>query len=201
MTDSFRFDAKNVFLTYPNSGGLTKERLRDFFVERLGARWYHIGHERHSDGRPHLHAYVGWDGRHRARGATHFDVDGQHPNVTIPRDRRAVVEYVGKGGDVLTNIDLRDFDGDNTGTARWAELLSLPTKRAFMEGVARVDPRAYILQHERVEYFCEKKYGRDGHEYTGRHRGDFIEPEELTRWVEEHYEVRAGGAPEPLPPR
>ena len=186
----FRFDAKNVFLTYPNSCALTKERLRDFLVEELGARWFHIALESHSDGRPHIHAYAGWDGRLRTRNERHFDCDGKHPNITVPRNIGDVRRYVSKDGDVLTNCDTEDFTRDSGSDSKWGELLQLPTKRAFMDGVASVDPRSYILQHERLEYFCDKRYGRAMDEYVGRGRELFREPDELTRWVTQEWTVR-----------
>lgn len=188
---TFRFDARNVFLTYPNSGELTAERLRDFLVEERGARWFHIGRESHSDGRPHLHAYAGWDGRHRARGADHFDCEGQHPNITVPRNKRDVLKYVGKDGDVLSNCTGPDFDDSDDVAGKWGGLLSLPTKRDFMDGVAVASPRDYILSYDKLEYFCDKRYGRDRDTYRGRTRDQFVEPEPLTEWVNGYYLVLA----------
>jgi len=196
MSAPFRFDAKNVFLTYPNSGDLSKERLRDFLVDNLGARWFHIALESHSDGRPHLHAYAGWDGRHRARDSRHFDCEGQHPNITVPRNIGDVRRYISKDGDVLTNCDAADFDRDSGLADKWGQLLKLPTKRAFMDGAAELDPRSYILQHERLEYFCDKRYGRDTDEYSGRGRELFRELPIMTEWVERYYQVTGPGGPQ-----
>lgn len=201
MSAPFRFDAKNVFLTYPNSGSLTKEQLRDFLVDKLGARYYHIGLESHSDGRPHLHAYAGWDGRHRARGADHFDVLGQHPNITIPRNTRDVRNYIAKDGDVLSNCSEADFGDGERVAHKWGALLQAPNKRAFMDGAQELDPRAFVLQHERLEYFCDKRYGREADTYVGRERREFVEPELLARWVLESWEVTGPGGPQSPPSR
>jgi len=198
-SDSFRFDAKNVFLTYPQSGLLTAERLRDFLVEELGAKWFHIGRESHDDGQPHLHAYAGWDQRHRARGADHFDVDGKHPNITIPRSVRDVRKYVGKDGNVLTNCDGPEFDRDDEQLDKWKELLASTSRQEFMGKARELCGREYILQLDRLEYFCEKHYGRESTGYCGRTRGAFREPDALTRWVEENWEVLVRGGPSPLP--
>jgi hypothetical protein len=195
----FRFNAKNVFLTYPQCGDLSKERLRDFLVESLGCRWYHIGRESHVDGGYHLHAYAGWERKRDLRGADCFDCDGQHPNITIPRDAKAVAEYCGKNGDILSNVEIRDLPGrTGTTTGAWLELLNAPTKRAFMDGASKLDPRGFVYQLERLEYFCEKRYGMESGAYEGRGREEFVEPDELAEWVTENYEVRRpGGAPAP----
>jgi len=196
----FRFDAKNVFLTYANSGDLTKERLRDFLLEDLGCRWFHISRESHSDGRPHLHAYAGWDGRHRSRDERHFDCDGQHPNVTVPRNVGDVRKYISKDGDFLTNCDGPDFDRDSDVADGWGELLTAETREAFMDGARRKRPRDYVLSYERLEYFCDKHFGRENlSNYTGRERASFCEPLPLERWVFTHWEVRVRGGPSPLP--
>jgi len=195
----FRFDAKNVFLTYANSGDLTKERLRDFLLEDLGCRWFHISRESHSDGRPHLHAYAGWDGRHRSRDERHFDCAGQHPNITIPRNIGDVRKYISKDGDFLTNCDGPDFDRDSDCADGWGELLTAETREAFMDGARRKRPRDYVLSYERLEYFCDKHFGRKVGGYSGRERGSFCEPLPLERWVFTHWEVRVRGGPSPLP--
>ena len=198
MSAPFRFDAKNVFLTYPNSGALTKERLRDFLTIERGAKWFCIALEAHSDGRPHLHAYAGWEGRHRARGADHFDCDGQHPNITIPRNTRDVRKYISKDGDTISNCAEADF-GDCEGVShKWSTLLRCQDKRAFMDGAEELDPRTFVLQYERLEYFCDKRFGRESIDYIGRGRDAFVEPDGLARWVLESYQVRGG--PSPLPP-
>jgi len=189
MSSTFRFHAKNVFLTYPDSGELTKEQLRDFLVDRRGARWFHIGLESHADGRPHLHAYAGWDHKLDTRDARYFDVGNKHPNIAAPHSPRSVREYVGKGGDVLSNCSGPAFESSDGPASKWGSLLAEPNRESFMAGVARLDPRAFVLQHERVEYFCEKYFGREQPSYSGRGRDAFREPEELSRWVLEHWMV------------
>jgi len=77
----FRFNAKRAFLTYPQCGDLTKERLLEFLRDERGALWYCVGLEQHEDGGNHLHAYAEWADRLDVRDERHFDVAGQHPNV------------------------------------------------------------------------------------------------------------------------
>lgn len=186
---TFRHDSKNVFLTYPNCGPLSKERLRDFLTLELGARWFFIALELHADGRPHLHAFARWHGRFASRDARVFDCDGQHPNISVPRSTADVIRYCAKDGDILENCAGEPFAKDNKRTCDWTTAIEEPTKRAFMARVASIDPRAYVVMHQQIEYYADKKYGDKAGEYTGRVRGNFTEPPMLTNWVENNYEV------------
>ena len=58
-TRNFSFDGRDVFLTYPQSGGLERERVRDFLQVELGVRRFLVARELHDNGNPHIHAYAG----------------------------------------------------------------------------------------------------------------------------------------------
>jgi len=80
---NFSFDGRDVFLTYPQCGDLTRERVRDFLLSTHSVRRFLVARELHDDGNPHIHAYAGWDERRRLSGERVFDVDGYHPNIPI----------------------------------------------------------------------------------------------------------------------
>jgi len=200
---NFTFDGQHAFLTYPQCGELSKERLRDFLLETGDVDKFYIARELHSDGEPHIHAYVHWTRRRRFVGASVFDVDGHHPNVQKPRSAKAVVAYCAKeDADPLANFSPEECV-ENGG---WAQLLvDCPDARTFLDRVEQHYPRDLCLSLGRLLEFCEWRFGRSRVGYTGRARGEFLEPNALTSWVSLCLEVKSFGScrggPSPLPPR
>lgn len=190
VTRNFSFDGRDVFLTYPQSGDLTRERLRDFLVESLGVQRYLIARELHDDGRPHLHAYAGWDARKRLSDAACFDVDGHHPNIQKPRSAKAVAEYCKKyDSEVLCNFSVAELESGR-GNTGWRDLLrDCPDATTFLGRVEEHYPRDLCLSLGRLLEFCEWRFGSERPEYSGRRREQFLEPDELREWARLSLEV------------
>jgi len=186
----FAFDGTHVFLTYPQSGDLSKERLRDWAVGTLGVRLFFVALEHHDDGQPHLHAYFRWDTRRRLVGTDCFDVDGRHPNIQKPRNAKHVLEYLRKDDETpLTNIGPGDIT-DCAGRPGWRDILDDSTDAAdFLRRVGELYPRDLVLGLERIQYFLAWRFPSATEQYSGRGRREFVEPTELTQWVTDYYEV------------
>jgi len=189
-TRNFVFDGRDVFLTYPQCGELSRERLRDFLIERCGVRRFLIGRELHDDGNPHLHAYAAWDTRRRITDNTFFDVDGRHPNIQKPRNAKDVVEYCRKSDtEALRNFELSELESGR-GNTGWRDLLTdCPDARTFLGRVEEHYPRDLCLSIERLLAFCEWRWGTTPSDYLGRGRGEFLEPTELAEWARLALEV------------
>lgn len=109
---SFTIRCRSVFLTYPQCS-ITKEELflkLSAIIEKkdLSISEHIVAHELHSDGNPHLHAYLHFSGElYVTKSARFFDVEGNHPNVvTAVRDPKRVIKYCAKEGDYITNMVL-----------------------------------------------------------------------------------------------
>jgi len=189
-TRSFSFDGRDVFLTYPQCGELTRERLRDFLQNELGVRRFLVARELHDDGNPHLHAYAGWDSRKRFTDARVFDLDGHHPNIQKPRSPKAVAEYCQKyDAEALCNFSVAELESGR-GRTGWRDLLrDCPDTSTFLARVEEHYPRDLCLSLGRLLEFCEWKFGTGRPEYTGRRRDEFLEPNELTEWARLSLEV------------
>jgi len=187
---TFSFDGRDVFLTYPQCGELSRERLRDFLCGTLGVERFLIARELHDDGQPHLHAYASWPRRRRLRGADCFDVDGHHPNVQKPRSAKAVAEYCAKyDGEKLANFEIAELEHDR-GNTGWRSLLrDCPDAKTFLARVEEHYPRDLCLSLGRLLEFCEWRWGSCRPEYVGRHRCEFLEPGELSGWAGRYLEV------------
>jgi len=180
---TFHFDGIHVFLTYPQCGTLSRDRVRDFFVENTSCDRFFVALEHHADGGHHIHAYIHWPRRRRFAGADCFDVDGHHPNVSRPRSARAVVAYCAKDDDTpLANFEPGGEVEEGSG---WGELLhSCANARDFLAAVRDRYPRNYILDNAKLRAFCEWNYKIPRAEYRGRRRDEFVVPPELDDWVE-----------------
>jgi len=186
----FTFDGRDVFLTYPQCGELTRERVRDWLLSHLGVRRFLVARELHSDGQPHIHAYAGWDTRKRYVDERFCDVDGHHPNIQKPRSAKAVAEYCRKyDTEALCNFEVAELESSRGGTG-WRDLLrDCPDASTFLARVEEHYPRDLCLSLERLLAFCEWKFGSKRPEYTGRRREQFLEPDELSEWVRLSLEV------------
>lgn len=196
----FAFDGTHVFLTYPQCGELSRERLRDFIVERAPESRYFIARELHDDGNPHLHAYIHFGRRRRFHGGHCFDVDGHHPNIQKPRSARDVVTYCGKeDATPLANFELAEIGRGERGG--WDEVVSGAESRdEFLALVRERFPRDYVLSLERILFFCEWRFGRGEVQYVGRHRSEFVELPSLRDWVSCNLvEVSGPGGPQSPP--
>lgn len=197
---AFRFHAKRVFLTYPQCGELSRERVRDSLVQTHGAKYYCVARESHLDGNYHIHAYGEWDGVFSTRDVRIFDVDGQHPNIQPVRSSRRVLEYIQKSdSDVLANVE--SLDG---GRVHYGSILQDAASRDdFLERVAQRYPRDYVLGWGRLQEFCRAKYPEPRVEYKPRWTEYANEPAELGQWKlsleEEVGRWRVPGGPQSPP--
>jgi len=199
---TFAFDGVHVFLTYPQCP-LEREQLRDILLERTNASKYLVARELHSDGNYHLHAYLHFGRRLRLAGANVFDVEGYHPNIQRPRSPGSVIAYCCKEDtEPLANFDYSEGESNDS----WGAILGRAnSKDEFLEAVRHRFPRDYVLNFERLLFFCEWRFGREETTYTGRGRCDFVELPSMKEWVEVNLlqvcfgPSVLGGGPSPLP--
>lgn len=99
-----RIKAKGWFLTYPKCP-IGKEMLLAELQAKFRLKEYIICEEEHEDETLHLHAFIKLDKRIDFK-ADRFDVCGYHGNYQVAKSWRAVIAYVKKDGNYITNIDL-----------------------------------------------------------------------------------------------
>jgi len=100
--NSFRFNAKTIFLTYARSSFDLQP-----FIDHVNslypiARWI-VCKERHQDGEPHVHAAITFVEKINIRNPRRFDYEGRHPHFTSVRRWEYAVRYCKKDGDFLQN--------------------------------------------------------------------------------------------------
>lgn len=66
---------------------------------------YVIAAEEHADGTPHIHAWVKLESRVYFKPRL-FDLPDHHGNYQVAKSWKAVRQYITKGGDYITNLDI-----------------------------------------------------------------------------------------------
>jgi len=179
----FRFCNKRVFLTYPQSGDISTETVRDFLRDTRGASWYTVALEQHEGGGNHIHAYAEWRERVDVRDERYFDVAGLHPNIQPVRNRTKCIGYVQKDGNYIGNVSV-----EGSTTTKYAALISESRgSEEFLAGAVELDPRRAIYGYQHLEYFAERKWGGVLETYTPEYTfsGDVL-PADLVQYADEY---------------
>ena len=96
--------AKGWFCTWPKCP-IGKEMALAELQYKFCLKEYVICEELHKDGEAHLHAFLKLDHRVNFKSSL-FDIQGYHGNYQVAKSWRAVVKYVKKDGNYISNIDL-----------------------------------------------------------------------------------------------
>lgn len=115
---SYRFQAKSVFLTYPQCS-LSKEDCLHFLNTKFVTKnvetvSYAISREKHKDEGLHLHAVFVFNKRFSTTDTSFFDLpaggaDVYHPNIQTPKNIKNVVDYVIKDGDFIIGTNKTNY--------------------------------------------------------------------------------------------
>lgn len=115
----FRLRGKKLFLTYPqldkNVEFIKEEALNQLKTKLKSINEYLIGEEKHQDGGVHLHCYFDLNIKEDISDVNHFDLifNGiqYHGNYQIGKRKQALIEYIIKESDYITNMILPVKDG------------------------------------------------------------------------------------------
>lgn len=95
----FNFDGVKFYLTYAQSADLSREDVIAMLQSRRQLKWARICHEKHKDGRPHIHVVGQFSKRYQSRSCRCFDVHGKHPHIrkwSTIKDQYHIIRYVSK---------------------------------------------------------------------------------------------------------
>ncbi|CAG8658451.1 10592_t:CDS:2 [Ambispora gerdemannii] len=114
-TRRFQLYSKSFFLTYPRCDietGVILEHLKGLFSMNLLDK-YIICKEEHQDGEGHLHAYIVYSSVVNVNNIRAFDYEGYHPNIQSPKNKRAIIKYIMKQGDYISNLGSLEYTLDD----------------------------------------------------------------------------------------
>jgi len=173
---SFRLNAKNFFITYPQCEADKGELLAHMLELEPSVKFCRVARELHADGNPHLHVLLSCSKKRDIRSAGHFDWLGKHPNVQSCRNLVDVLDYISKDGDFV------DF-GVPPGTKNvWSTILGADNKEDFLALVKEHDPCNFVLRYEQVINYAETNYKPPVPIYSPKFT-EFVVPTVLSNWV------------------
>lgn len=150
-------EAKGWFCTYPKCT-LTKEELLSGLQLKEKIVEYVIALEQHADGTPHLHAFIKLEKKRQFK-ADRFDVGEWHGNYQIAKSWHAVEQYVKKGGDYISNMDLMSAL-DKKG--KWnKELANMHPVDAVDNGHIRLLDLPKLVQAQNLYKMLQQKRNRE----------------------------------------
>lgn len=186
---TFRLQAKNIFLTYPQctlSSTILLEYLSGLLSDHQ-VKYLCVASESHQDGSPHLHALICLGKKLHVRSANFFDVDDFHPNVQAARDPKQVLDYIKKDG------VFEETGVPPTTKPSWSDCLVATTKQEFLQLVKATSPRDYVLNYERLISFADVHYPSPQLPYQSRFTNDnFNVPDILAEWEHESLDPTTG---------
>lgn len=190
MQATFRFQGKRVFLTYANVvQDIQLVEWENFFKLKFPSQMvYHtIGRELHESGVPHFHVLIVFDRKIDTRSVTFFDFKGQHPNIISPNDLEATKIYVQKDGNYIEEGDFPATKKRKAVDDAWEAILNEATDNVTFMALAKAkDPKNFVLNHEKLEYFAAKHYAVKRTTYVSPY-ANFIVPSDVQGWVQDHY--------------
>lgn len=181
----FQVNARNFFITYPQSTALPHGLVHQHLVDFKDGNIVYSSREQHEDGQYHHHALVQFLVRYNCRNERAFDIEHEgivyHPNIQACRSIPDSNTYIGKDG--VTLGDPIPTVGEGRRNV-YAELLAEATDaKTFMQLAEERDTKNFVLNHDRLESFAAKRWGKweepEDPEYTV-----FANvPEQMTDWV------------------
>lgn len=187
---AFRFNAKHAFLTFAQCP-VTKEVAMAVMIEKFadGLKAYLISEELHQDGSPHLHMLLSSSSKWDTLSCRFFDmeVDGvvYHPNVVSPKALNQCRAYIKKKGVFV------ESEAEEKEPSAWTKIVEDSVDALdFMAKVRAADPRNYVLQHERLEYYANKAFAPVTAPYVPPADQVFTLPMDLTDWIRDEFVSR-----------
>lgn len=180
----YRLQARNIFLTYPQADGLTRQQLVDHLRGLLPVKHILVAQERHADEGIHYHCVVECTRKIDTRNARFFDLDGKHPNAQACRVLKDTYEYAKKDDDEAIDTFPNGYFVDKP---KWFEIVSgSATAEQFLAAVRVSYPRDYALSYSRLVQFAAAEFRPPLVSYESRYT-DFILPQSVADWYSANF--------------
>lgn len=182
---TFRFQAKNVFATYPQSPTLTKELIVEFYRTIIpNLKYLLVAQENHADNDGiHFHVLAQSHRKIDTVNVRFFDIDTRHPNIQVAREPYDVMVYCKKDGDFFAD-GIEPVPKLNKKRV-YDDALACTTSNEFLSHIRRNDPSNFVNNFERLQYFASVNYVPTIPEYIGDFE-DFVVPDVLLEWYNEN---------------
>lgn len=193
----FRCNVKNFFLTYPQSTNLPHGLLHQHLNDLDRSTTVYSCREAHEEGGFHHHAIVQFEQQFNCRNERYFDIEHEghiyHPKIEPVRSLADANTYIAKDG-VTCGDPIATVGGARKDV--YASLLAdARNAKEFMELAEARDAKNFVLNHDRLESFAAKRWGRwEEPEEPEFANGTFTNvPESMLDWVNDNLTNRGNG--------
>ena len=174
---SFRFKAKNIFLTYPNCP-LHKNDVSTqlkVILHRHNITYILVCEETHASGEPHVHAMVQLDKQFETKNCRFFDIymgplhpqQGPtvryHPNIEPLHSPTASQKYLKKSGNFYEDgvFNNKKRSPSKNPNAIWKDILDTASDlNDFLAKVKDQRPQDFVLRWPAISSFANDHYKR-----------------------------------------
>ncbi|QHB15491.1 AC1 [Papaya begomovirus 2] len=204
---SFRLQAKNIFLTYPQCD-IPKDEALQMLQQLQWAvvkpTYIRVAREEHADGFPHLHCLIQLSGKSNIKDARFFDLTHPrrsacfHPNVQAAKDTNAVKNYITKEGDYCESGQYKVSGGTKSSKDDvYHNAVNAPSAREALEIIRAGDPKTFVVSYHNVKSNIERLFAKAPEPWVPPFPlSSFTNvPEEMQEWADEYFGVVPAARP------
>lgn len=194
-TIGFRVQRKSFFLTYPQSGNLTREEVLRHLQTVGTVDACSIGLETHQDGTPHIHVTVQFTAKINSRNPRIFDVGNHHPHISPSgiKSWKESVDYTEKEDDNPLRFGRVDeLVGAGTEKKRkrndvMDEILRESSGRQdFLKRLREAEPWEFVKFNSSFESFADRNFPEPAPSFVIPEGYKFNPVPPMDQWVAEN---------------
>ncbi|AAO49269.1 replication associated protein AC1 [Cotton leaf crumple virus] len=208
--DSFRLQARHIFLTYPKCDIPKNEALQ--MLQTLSwsvvkPTYIRVAREEHSDGFPHLHCLIQLSGKSNIKNKRFFDLTHPrrstnfHPNIQAAKDANAVKNYITKDGDCCESGQFKVPGGTKKNKDDvYYNAINAPSLAEALAIIRAGDPRAFIVSYHNITANLERLFKKAPEQWVPPFPlSSFTNvPEQMQEWADDYFGM--GPAARPVRP-
>nr|ARV85669.1 replication associated protein [Rhynchosia golden mosaic Colombia virus] len=166
--NSFRLQARNIFLTYPQcdiSKDECLQMLQHLPWSIVKPTYIRVAREEHSDGFPHLHCLIQLSGKSNIKDVRFFDITHPrrsarfHPNVQAAKDTNAVKNYITKDGDYCESGQYKVSGGTKANKDDvYHNAVNAGSQEEALAIIRAGDPKTFIVSYHNVKANIERLF-------------------------------------------
>ena len=117
--------------------------------------------------------------------ATHYDVDGHHPNIGAVRRFKNALAYIRKNGNYIENEFFANETSEaNSRQENWLSAVNASSHEEFLLQIKNNFPDKFILYNDKILAYADKYFAPPEEFYTSPYDSDsFILPDLISDWV------------------
>nr|QHU79479.1 replication associated protein [Opuntia virus 1] len=199
-TPSFKINAKNYFLTFPNCSLSKEEALAQLksLKTPTNIKFIRICEEHHQDGSPHLHVLIQFEKKFQCKNQRYFDLHHPsssiqfHPNIQAAKSSSDVKSYMEKERCFLDygefQIDGRSArGGKQSENESFAKALNASSKEEALQILKEEQPKHFLLQFHNLSSNLDKIFAPPPQQFQNKYF-NFKITDDIEQWLGETFE-------------